>query len=112
MDGLFLEPSPVLSLSGVPPLLKGFWSIQIDTGISQRVGKSSGKKPKCHWIIKIHVRLMSQHLELRDVLIDISTGHLEFLKFILSLLLLGIVHKGSLEVFFKYCLRGSSIKFI
>jgi len=48
MDGLFLEPSPMLSLSGVPPLLKRFWSIQIDTGISQRVGKSSGKEPECH----------------------------------------------------------------
>jgi len=58
MDGLFLEPSPVLSLSRVPPLLKGFWSIQIDTGVGQSIGKSSGKEPKCRWIVKIHVRLM------------------------------------------------------
>jgi hypothetical protein len=55
---------------------------------------------------------MSQHLELGDILIDASTHHLEFLEFILSLLLLGVVHKGSLEVFFKYYPRGSSIKFL
>jgi len=51
-------------------------------------------------------------LELRDVFIDVSIGHLEFLKLILSLLLLGVIHKGSLEVFFDYYLRGSSIKFL
>jgi hypothetical protein len=55
---------------------------------------------------------VSQHLELRDILIDVSTGHLEFLKLILSLLLLGIIYKGSLEVFFKYYPRGSSIEFL
>jgi hypothetical protein len=54
---------------------------------------------------------MSQHLKLRDVLIDVSTSHLEFLKFILGFLLLGVVHEGSLEVFFKYYLRRSPIKF-
>jgi hypothetical protein len=112
IEGLFLEPGPVLPLSRVPPLFKGFWSIQIDTGVSQRVGKASGKEPKCCWVIKIHMCLVSQHLKLRDVLIDVSTSHLEFLKVIMSLLLLGIVYKGSLEVFFKYCPRGSSIKFI
>jgi hypothetical protein len=54
---------------------------------------------------------VSQHLEFRDVFINVSTGHFEFLKVIMGLLLLGVVHKGSLEVFFKYCPRGSSIEF-
>ena len=47
MEGLFLEPGPVLSLGGVPPLLKGFWSIQTNTGVGQRVGKGSGKESEC-----------------------------------------------------------------
>ena len=55
VEGLFLKLSPVLSLSRVPLLLKGFWSIQINTGVSQRVGKTSGKEPKCCWIVKIHM---------------------------------------------------------
>jgi hypothetical protein len=50
-------------------------------------------------------------LELRDVLIDVSTSYLEFLKFVLGFLLLGIVHKGLLEVFFKYCPGGPFIEF-
>jgi hypothetical protein len=111
MKGLFLEPSPMLSLSGVPLLLKGFWSIQINASISQRVGKASGTESKCCWIIKIHMHHVSQHLELRDVLINVSTSHLEFLKVIMGLLLLGIVYKGPFKVFFKYCPRGSSIEF-
>jgi len=51
-------------------------------------------------------------LELRDVFIDVSTSHLKFLKLVLSLLLLGIVYEGSLEIFFKYCPRGSPIEFL
>jgi hypothetical protein len=58
------------------------------------------------------MHLVSKHLELRDVFIDVSTGHLEFLKVIMGLLLLGIVHKGSFEVFFKYCPGGPSIEFV
>jgi hypothetical protein len=112
IKGLFLELSPMLSLSGVPLLLKGFWSIQIDASISHRVGKASGIESKCCWIIKIYMRHVSQHLELRDVLINVSTSHLEFLKVIMGLLLLGIVHKGLFEVFFKYCPRGPSIEFL
>ena len=112
MEGLFLEPSPVLPLSGVPPLLEGFWSIQVNTGVSQTIGETFGKESKCCWIVQIHMCLVTKHLELRDVFIDVSTGHLEFLQVIMGLLLLGIVHKGSLEVFFKYCPRGSSIEFV
>ena len=55
---------------------------------------------------------MSQHLELRDVFIDVPTSHLKFLKVIMGLLLLGIVHKGPLEVFLKYYPGGPSIEFI
>jgi hypothetical protein len=55
---------------------------------------------------------MSKHLKLRDVFVNESTGHLEFLKVIMGLLLLGIVHKGSLEIFFKHCPRGPSIEFV
>jgi len=51
-------------------------------------------------------------LELRDVLVNVSTGHLEFLKLILSLLLLGVIYEGSLEIFFEYYPRGSSVKFL
>jgi hypothetical protein len=112
MKGLFLEPSPVLSLGRVPPLLEGFWSIQIDTGISQTVRETSGKESKCCWIIQIHMHLVSKHLELRDVFVDVSTSHLELLKVIMGLLLLSVIHKGSLEVFFQDCPGGPSIKFV
>ena len=50
-------------------------------------------------------------MELRNIFIDISAGHAKFLKVVMGLLLLGIIHKGSFEVFFKYCPRGSSIEF-
>jgi len=58
------------------------------------------------------MHLVSKHLELRDVFIDVPTSHLEFLKVIMGLLLLGIVYKGSLEVFSKYCSEGPFIEFI
>jgi hypothetical protein len=56
--------------------------------------------------------LMSQHLELENIFINISISHSEFLKVIIGLLLLCIVHKGLLKVFFKYCLGGSVQEFI
>jgi hypothetical protein len=58
------------------------------------------------------MRLVPQHLELINILIDVSLSHLEFLKVIIGLLLLGIVYKGSFEVLFEYCLGGPSIEFL
>jgi hypothetical protein len=55
---------------------------------------------------------MAQHLELRDILIDVSCNHLEFLELVMGFLLLGVVHEGSPKVFFEYCLRRSSQKFV
>jgi hypothetical protein len=55
---------------------------------------------------------VSQHLELRNIFIDISAGHAKFLKVVMGLLLLGIVYKGSPGVFFKHCPRGSVKEFV
>jgi hypothetical protein len=56
--------------------------------------------------------LISQHLELGNIFINISISHSEFLKVIIGLLLLCIVYKGLLKVFFKYCPEGSVQEFI
>ena len=55
--------------------------------------------------------LMSQHLELGNIFIDISSSHPKFLEIIMGLFLLGIVDKGPLEVVFKYFPGGPSIEF-
>jgi hypothetical protein len=72
MESLLLQEALVLPLRGVPPLLEGFRSFQIDTGISQGFGETSGKESESGRIVEIHASEMSEHLELRDELVDVS----------------------------------------